>query len=178
MALLDTVNWHWFGKALEREILDEHGLDFGRCDGKPSTSCEVDFVGRRYPLHARGERKRLTDEVAILNGDIVRSGFIVRHRFYALVGLLSLRQFPVHWERMKVVCNFESLPYGVDTVASEVGLQFLTTGHLSLKSGFPNKDGINSSRNKSNCTLAPTDRPASLFNGTTASAATCQLTAT
>jgi hypothetical protein len=29
----------------------------------------------------------------------VRSGFIVRHRFYALVGLLSLRQFPVHWER-------------------------------------------------------------------------------
>src|SRR5215472_15142821 len=79
---------------------------------------------------------------------------------------------------MKIVCNFESLPYGVDTVASEVGLQFLTTGHLSLKSGFPNKDGINSSRNKSNCALAPTDRPASLFNGTTASAATCQLTAT
>src|SRR5262249_39496321 len=69
---------------------------------------------------------------------------------------------------MKIVCNFESLPYGVDTVASEVGLQFLTTGHLSLKSGFPNKDGINSSRNKSNCALAPTDRPASLFNGTTA----------
>ena len=30
---------------------------------------------------------------------VVRSGFIVRHRFYALVGLLSLRQFPVHWER-------------------------------------------------------------------------------
>ena len=29
----------------------------------------------------------------------MRSGFIVRHRFYALVGLLSLRQFPVHWER-------------------------------------------------------------------------------
>jgi hypothetical protein len=23
----------------------------------------------------------------------------VRHRFYALVGLLNLRQFPVHWER-------------------------------------------------------------------------------
>src|SRR5262249_35710562 len=70
MALLDTVNWHWFGKALEREILDEHRLDFGRCDGKPSTSCEVDFVGRRYRLHAGGERKRLTDEVAILNGGI------------------------------------------------------------------------------------------------------------
>jgi hypothetical protein len=30
---------------------------------------------------------------------VVRSGFIVRYRFYALVGLLSLRQFPVHWER-------------------------------------------------------------------------------
>src|ERR1700730_11945277 len=30
---------------------------------------------------------------------VVRSGFIVRRRFYALVGLLSLRQFPVHWER-------------------------------------------------------------------------------
>src|SRR6201984_1729095 len=69
MAVLDTVNWHWFVKALEREILDEPRLDFGRCDGKPSTSCEVDFVGRRYRLHAGGERKSVTDEIAILNGD-------------------------------------------------------------------------------------------------------------
>src|ERR1700730_13336087 len=30
---------------------------------------------------------------------VVRSGLIVRCRFYALVGLLSLRQFPVHGER-------------------------------------------------------------------------------
>src|SRR4029450_453371 len=48
----------------------------------------------------------------------------------------------------------------------------------SLKSGFPNTDGISSSRNKSNCALAPMDRPASLLRGTIASAATCQLTAT
>ena len=34
------------------------------------TSCEVDFVGRRYRLHAGGERKSVTDEIAILNGDI------------------------------------------------------------------------------------------------------------
>ena len=70
MVLLDTVNGHWFSKALEREILDEQGLDFGRCDCKPSTSCEVNFIGRRYCLHAGGERKSVTDEVAILNGDI------------------------------------------------------------------------------------------------------------
>ena len=53
-----------------------------------------------------------------------------------------------------------------------------TNPYRALKSGFPNTDGIRSSRNKSNCALPPTDRPASLFNGTIASAATCQVTAT
>src|SRR6516165_2006675 len=47
-----------------------------------------------------------------------------------------------------------------------------------LKSGFPNSDGISSSRNNSSCALAPIERPASLLSGTIASAATCQLTAT
>src|SRR5262245_10807399 len=47
-----------------------------------------------------------------------------------------------------------------------------------LKSGFPNSDGISSSRNKSSCALAPIERPASLLSGTIASAANCQLTAT
>ncbi len=43
---------------------------FCRVDSKPSSSREVNFVGRRYRLHAGGERKSITDEVAILNGDI------------------------------------------------------------------------------------------------------------
>src|SRR5215467_13710109 len=47
-----------------------------------------------------------------------------------------------------------------------------------LRSGFPNSDGISSSRNSSSCALAPIERPASLLTGTIASAATCQLTAT
>src|SRR5215813_7533762 len=47
----------------------------------------------------------------------------------------------------------------------------------SPRSGFPNTDGISSSRNKSSCALTPTERPASLLSGTIASAATCQLTA-
>src|SRR5262245_17569864 len=47
-----------------------------------------------------------------------------------------------------------------------------------LRSGFPNSDGISSSRNSSSCALAPIERPASLLSGTIASAATCQLTAT
>src|SRR5262249_8592 len=52
------------------------------------------------------------------------------------------------------------------------------TDYLSLKSGFPNSDGINSSRNKSSCALAPIECPALLLSGTIASAANCQLTAT
>ena len=47
------------------------------------------------------------------------------------------------------------------------------------KSGFPKRDGISLSRNKSSsCALAPTELPASVLSGTIASTATCQLTAT
>lgn len=55
---------------------------------------------------------------------------------------------------------------------------FTTGCYRSLKSGFPNTDGMRSSRNKSNCALAPTVRPASLFRGTIASTATCHVTST
>jgi hypothetical protein len=47
-----------------------------------------------------------------------------------------------------------------------------------LRRGFPNSDGISSSRNKSSCALTPIERLASPLSGTIASAATCQLTAT
>lgn len=44
-----------------------------------------------------------------------------------------------------------------------------------VSSGLPNSDGIRSSRNNSTCALPPTARPASLFIGTIASTAICQV---
>src|SRR5262245_24213648 len=54
---------------------------------------------------------------------VVRSGFIVRHRLYALVGLLSLRQFPVHWERNENSMQFRKPIVWVDTVAGRIGVR-------------------------------------------------------
>src|SRR5215831_10832636 len=90
MAPLDAVNRHRFSKSLEREVLDEHSLDFRRCDGKPSSGREIDFVGWRYRLDAGGERKSITDEVAILNGDIAKRN----HDAYGqtIVAAAQLRQ--------------------------------------------------------------------------------------
>src|SRR5262245_37527897 len=54
---------------------------------------------------------------------VVRSGFIVRHRLYALVGLLSLRQFPVHWERNENSMQFRKPIVWVNTVAGRIGVR-------------------------------------------------------
>src|SRR6516162_10177755 len=90
MAPLNAVNRHRFRKSLEREALDERGLDFRRCDGKPSSGGEVDFIGWSYRLDAGGERKSITDKVAILNGDIAERD----HDAYgqAIVAAAQLRQ--------------------------------------------------------------------------------------
>src|SRR5215831_15326212 len=91
MALLDTVNRHRFSKSLEPKALDKHGLDFRRCDGCPSSSREIDFVRRRHRLDTGGERKSITDKVAILNGgDIAERN----HDAYgqAIVAAAQLRQ--------------------------------------------------------------------------------------
>ena len=71
--------------------------------------------------------------------------------------------------------QYQKRSYGACSTAVQ---EAQSRGYLSLKRGFPNNDGMRSCRNKSNCARTPTDRPASLFNGTIASAATCQLTAT
>ena len=47
----------------------------------------------------------------------------MRHRFYALVGLLSLRQFPVHWERNENSMQFRKAIVWVDTVAGRIGVR-------------------------------------------------------
>lgn len=70
MTLLDTVDRYRFGISLERETLDERSLDFRRCEGEPSSSREIDLVGRRYRLDAGGERKDIANEVAVLDGSI------------------------------------------------------------------------------------------------------------
>src|SRR6516225_1927505 len=71
-------------------------------------SCSAAWRARKSRWSARSTcrsaasscRKRAVEPlISVFMTTVVRSGFIVRHRFYALVGLLSLRQFPVHWER-------------------------------------------------------------------------------
>ena len=49
---------------------------------------------------------------------------------------------------------------------------------MDSNSGFPNTAGIRSSRNRNKCARTPIPRPPSLLSGTTASAATCQASAT
>jgi len=76
---------------------------------------------------------------------------------------------------LTTVCRSASRKYQQQSGAVQ-RTQTAISGYRSLKSGFPNIDGMRPSRNKSNCALAPTVCPASLFRGTIASAATCQVT--
>src|SRR5438046_6163438 len=40
--------------------------------GEPSSSREIDLVGRRYGLHTGGEGKGTADEITILNGNVTK----------------------------------------------------------------------------------------------------------
>src|SRR5262249_48004986 len=99
-----------------------------------------------------------------------------RERHSATVKRDELAAF--HVEHAPIYRRANYLSVGVAGSYSVTRSSATVRVYLSLKSGFPNTDGMRSWRNKSNCALPPTDRPASLFSGTIASTATCQLTAT